>query len=153
MRQRVRPLPPGIELDVHNASDVGREFKRSCDDRGNPSSAKQPSEEPELEDDILPGAGDGIAWLSRRLPYVVWSHHDDGECHLGVRFGLLDERPSLVGLLLQDDRSQVQPREQPCHCLAGTFVVSSQPYVRRNAQTLQRYLTQAFRAELRHPLP
>ena len=107
---------------------VGWYFNAALEECANLAAADATEEVPKLENYVLPGAGPRMRRIARGVTNVVCGEENNRETNVTVRLELLDERPTLIRLLMENDGIEFELLEKPA---TTSFSSSSFPWTRK----------------------
>ncbi|AOO81596.1 hypothetical protein BHK69_15070 [Bosea vaviloviae] len=118
------PLPCAgwIEFLISDTEKVRRKFNVARFQSDHAIATQPANEVAEFKDYVLPSAG--VLPLSLETTYIVRGQRYDSETNFAVLLELLDYRMPAVCLFVQDDNTEADALQKPCHGLARVGISS-----------------------------
>ncbi|SRR6266849_4077767 len=118
------PRLPGVKRHVPDAVEIRGNLNLLFMEDADSTAAQLPYKVPKLQGHVLPGAWPEGLGVSVNQPARIFrreENHGEPDIHRVV-LELLDERSSLVGLLLEDDRVEPELTDEASHSLSRAFL-------------------------------
>src|SRR5207244_7082867 len=124
--QRVEPEPRGVQVAgelrfpgaaaverlILDAAEVGRQLDALLVEGADALATEVRNRERELEDDVLTGAWSEMPAVAREGTHVIAGEQHDGEGGRRMTLELLDERATVTGLLVEQDRPEAELHQE-----------------------------------------